>query len=369
MQPTPDPLHPRSIARVVITVLAVVGSLYLVYLLRRPLGYVILATFIAITLSAPVNLLSRHMKRGVAILFTYLGVMMVPVLLGLIVVPPIVTQASKLAEKAPDYAQDVQQYVQDNKRLRDLDEKYDLTSKLEEQAGKLPSKIGDAAGTLSDIGLGLVNSAFALINVLILSIFLVASGRGWLDRFVEWRRPEEAPRIKAVFDRIGRAFANYIGGALLQATIAGVIAYIVMEILGIPFAAPLAVLTFFLDLIPLVGATLGAVIVGIVAAFSGLTTVIIWAVFAIIYQQVENTVIQPQIQKRAVEVHAFVVLVGVLCGATLFGILGALLAIPVIASGQIALREWMAYQEELREAKEAPHDEVPPAATAMAPPA
>jgi predicted PurR-regulated permease PerM len=349
MPPDDSILHPRAIARVVLTVLAVVGSLYLIYLLRKPIGYVILATFLAITLSGPVNVLSRYMKRGFAITLTYLGLMLIPVLLGLIVVPPMVTQATNLADKAPQYARDVRDYVNKNKQLRKLDDKYDITGKINDEATKLPSKIGDAAGTLSSIGLGLVNSAFALVQILILSIFLVSNGRRWLDRFVEWRRPREADRIKLVADRVGRTFGNYIGGALLQATIAGIIAYIVMEILGVPFAAPLAVLTFFLDLIPLVGATIAAVVVAVVTVFSDFPTVtIIWVVFAIVYQQVENTLIQPQIQRRAVEVHAFVVLVGVLCGATLFGIIGALLAIPVIASAQITLREWMAYQQELR---------------------
>lgn len=349
MGPNEHILQPRVIARAVLTVLAVVGALYLVYLLRRPIGYVVLATFIAITLSGPVNVLSRFMKRGFAIALTYLGLLLIPVIMALIVVPPIVTQAGKLADDAPRYARDVRDYVENNEQLRKLDDKYDITGKLEEEAGKLPGKIGDAAGTLSDIGIGLVNSLFALVNVLILSIFLVASGRHWLDRFVEWRRPDEADRIKALADRVGRTFGNYIGGALLQATIAGIVAYIVMSILGVPFAAPLAVLTFFLDLIPLFGATLAAIAVGLVTVFNDFpTATIVWAVFAVIYQQVENNIIQPQIQRRAVEVHPFAVLFGVLCGATLFGVLGALLAIPVIASLQITLREWMAYQEELR---------------------
>ncbi len=358
----PSLLQPRDIARIVLTILAVVGALYIVYLLRKPIGYVVLATFIAITLSAPVNLLARYMKRGAAIAVTYVGVLLIPVLLALIVVPPMVREGTNLAEKAPEYARDVQDYVEKNKRLRELDEKYDITGKIEEEAAKLPAKVGDAASTFADIGVGLVNSAFALINILILSIFLVSSGRRWLDKFVEWRRPRESDRIKLVFDRVGRTFANYIGGALLQATIAAVIAYAVMRILGVPFAAPLAVATFFFDLIPLVGATIGAVLIGLVTLFNDFpTATIIWVVFAIVYQQLENTVIQPQIQRRAVAVHPFAVLFGVLCGATLFGVVGALLAIPVIASGEIALRELMAYQAESRKV-----DEEPPEAAAAA---
>jgi predicted PurR-regulated permease PerM len=358
-------VDPRVVARVVLTVLAVLGGLYVIYLLRKPIGFVVLATFMAITLSGPVNRLSRYMKRGFAIAVTYLVVLMIPLLLALIVVPPFVTQATHLADNAPQYATDVQDYVKKNKRLRELDNKYDITGKLEQEAAKLPAKLGDAAGTLGSIGVSLVNSLFALVNILILSIFLVANGRRWLDRFVEWRRPHEAERIKAVASRVGRTFGAYIGGALLQATIAAIIAYAVMRILGVPFAAPLAVATFFFDLIPLVGATIAAVLVGIVTVLHDFPSVtIIWIVFAIIYQQVENGLIQPQIQRRAVEVHPFAVLFGVLCGATLFGIVGALLAIPVIASGEITLREYFAYKAEL----DAIDDAVPAAATAVRPP-
>ena len=108
-----------------------------------------------------------------------------------------------------------------------------------------------------------------------------------------------------------------------------------------PFRAPLAVLVFLFDLIPLVGATIAAVLVGIVTVFNDFPTVtIIWVIWSIVYQQVENTVIQPRIQARTVQVHPFVVMVSVLFGATLLGVLGALVAIPVAASIQIAAREW-----------------------------
>jgi predicted PurR-regulated permease PerM len=109
----------------------------------------------------------------------------------------------------------------------------------------------------------------------------------------------------------------------------------------VPFAAPLSVLTAFFDLIPLVGATIAAIVVGIVTVFVNFpTATIVWVIWAIVYQQLENNVIQPQIQKRALDIHPFVVLVSVLFGSALFGVAGALLAIPVAASAQIAVLEW-----------------------------
>ncbi len=114
-----------------------------------------------------------------------------------------------------------------------------------------------------------------------------------------------------------------------------------LRILGVPFAAPLSVVVFFFDLIPLVGATIAAIVVGIVTVFANFpTATIVWVIWAIVYQQIENNVIQPQIQKRALDIHPFVVLVSVLFGSALFGVAGALLAIPVAASAQIAVLEW-----------------------------
>jgi len=147
--------------------------------------------------------------------------------------------------------------------------------------------------------------------------------------------------MRNLFERIGNAIGNYVAGALLQATVAGITSWIMLLILGVDYALPLAVVVFALDLIPLVGATLGAIIVGIVTLFSDFPIdTAIWTVYAIVYQQVENNVIQPRIQAKAVQLDPLIVLVSVLFGSTLFGVLGALLAIPVAASIQITIREY-----------------------------
>lgn len=131
----------------------------------------------------------------------------------------------------------------------------------------------------------------------------------------------------------------------MQALIAGVSSYVVLLILGVPFRVPLAVLVGVFDLIPLVGATLAAVLVGIVTALVDFpTATIVWAIWAIVYQQVENNLIQPRIQPRAVDVQPFVVLVAVLFGSTVFGVIGALLAVPLAASMQILIREILRYR-------------------------
>jgi predicted PurR-regulated permease PerM len=340
-------IHPRAVLRVVLVIVGVVLLLYLIYRLRKPISWLIIASFLAIAMSGPVNLLNRYMRRGFAIFLSYLALLAVPVLLGAIFVPPIVNGVNDLATKAPDYAAQARDYVQKNPRLRKLEDDYGVISKLEEEAKKLPSKLGTAANILKDVGVGLVNSIFAGLTILILSIFMVANGRKWLSQAVHTRPPEEAARLERALDRIASAVGNYVGGAIAQATIAGVTSFIVMTILGIPFAGPLAVLVGIADLIPLVGATIAAVIVAIVTVFADFPLdTIIWVVWAVVYQQLENTVIQPQIQRRAVDLNPFGVLVAVLFGSTLFGVIGALLAIPFGAALQIVWLEWREYRRE-----------------------
>jgi predicted PurR-regulated permease PerM len=342
----------RAILRVVVTVVLSVLALYVVYLVRTPIGYILLGAFVAVAASGPVNLLSRKLPRGVAIAIVYLGIVFVPIIIALILVPPAVEQGVNLANKLPGYAQDLNQAFDENPQLKEANEKYDITTKLENVAEKLVSNLGDAAGALVDIGAGVVSSLFALVTILVISMFMIGRGKAWRDAALRHRPPDQARRIRKATDEIADAVGSYIGGALAQATVAGAAAWIM--ILGVPSPLPLALIIALLDLIPLVGATLGAVVVGVVTLFVDFpTTTIIWAVFAIAYQQFENYVVQPRIQSRAVALDPFLVVVAALFGGALLGVIGALLSIPTAAALQIAAREAIEYRRESRRLAEA----------------
>jgi predicted PurR-regulated permease PerM len=350
-------LSARAIARIVLIIVGVLVSLYLLYRLRQPITWLVISIFLAVALSRPVNYLNRYMKRGFAIATVYLGMLSAIVALGLLLIPPIVSQVNDLADNAPRYAEDAREWVQKNKTLRKLEEDYDITQKLEEEAGKLPSKIGGAAGTLSDVGIGIVNRLFALVTILVMTAFLLASGPKWVSDLIAAQPPERGKRMRKVMDDMAAAVSGYVSGALLVSFIDGLLAFIVLTILGVPFAPALAVVMGVMSLIPLVGATIGAVLVGLVTLFNDFPgDTIVWTIWAIVYQQIENSLIQPQVQRRTVQVHPFIVLVSVLFGATLLGILGALLAVPVAASVQILIKDW----REFRRSVELPSDPSPP---------
>jgi predicted PurR-regulated permease PerM len=342
----------RTIVRIVLIVVGVVVSLYLLYRLRKPIGWLLIATFLTVALSAPVNRLNQRMRRGFAITIVYLVLLAVPLLLAAVIVPPLVGQLNRLADNAPQYARDVTDFVRENEKLRNLNEDYNLTQRLEQEAGRLPERLGGAAGTLRDIGFGIVNSVFALVTILVLTAFMLGSGRRWVDQALELQPAWRRERIRRVLDHMANAVGGYVAGALAVAVIAGFLAYIVLTILGVPFRAPLALIVGLFALIPLVGATIAAVLVGIVTLFANFpTATIVWTIWSIVYQQLENHLIQPQIQRRAVDIHPFLVVVAVLFGGTLLGVIGAIVAIPVAASLQIALREYWDYRREMQRAR------------------
>jgi predicted PurR-regulated permease PerM len=339
----------RTVVKVVLIIVAVVLCLYLIYLLRRPITWLFIAMFIAVALSPPVNRLSRHMKRGFAIALVYLSLLGVIVGLTALLVPPVVNEATELADNAPSYVEDVRDYVERNDRLNEINQDYQITDKLEEEAATLPSRIGGAAGVLRDIGFGLVNGIFAFVTIMVLAAFMLSGGPTWRRQALGLMASDRAERMDRILTHMSQAVSGYVTGALVVALIAGTSTFIVLTIIGAPFAAPLAVVAGLFSLVPLVGATIAAVLIGLVTLFSDFPTdTILWAVWAIVYQQIENNLIQPQIQKRTVNVNGFVVLVSVLFGATLLGVLGALVAIPIAASIQIVIRELWTYRRENR---------------------
>jgi predicted PurR-regulated permease PerM len=328
----------RAVAKIILVATAVFAALYFVYLIRTVIGALFIALFLAVALGPAVELLVRRkFPRALAIVTVYFGLFGAVVGLGLLVVPPIVNGVNDFVDNVPGYVDDLRK----SKTFRDYDNKYDITPKLKEQAQNLPQKLGDAVSGLRNVTVGIFGALIQVVTILVMTFFILLDGK----RMMRWAAREmgtqRAQRMERLAEDIYRAVGGYVAGNLLISLIAGLSSYLVMTLLNIPFAVPLAVLMAFLDLIPLVGSAIGGAIIGIAAAIVGFpTTLIIWAVFLIVYQQVENNVLQPVIYKRTVAIHPLLVIVAVLTGGSLLGILGALLAIPVAAALQIVVRDW-----------------------------
>ncbi len=333
----PSQLSTRTVVRVFFTLVALGVLLYILYLIRSVVGLLLIAVFLAVALGPAVDRASRmKLPRPAAILAVFLALFIGIFLLGLIVVPPIVSEVEAFADDVPSYIDD----IRTNDTLRDYDNRYDITQKLEEQASSLPSRLGDAAGALQSVTVGVFSTVLQLVTVLTITFFLLLDGGRIVNFLLAQVRGEQQPRVREVAGDIYNATGGYVAGAMALATAAGLSTYILLTILDVPFAVPLAVLMAFFDLIPLVGSTIGGVLVALVTLFADFPgDTLIWVAFVVIYQQFENSVLQPLVYRKAVNLHPLAVITAILIGSNLLGVLGALVAIPIAAAIQITLKD------------------------------
>ncbi len=361
-----DALTTRQIARILFTVAALSALLYLLVQVRSTLLLLGIAVFLAVALGPAVDFFARRgLPRAGAILVVYLLIFFVFGGVLSLIVPPVVNGATDLSRDIPGYVTD----LRDSKTIRDFDDKYDITTKLQEEADKLPDKIGDAAGALQSIATGVVNAAFQLLTILTMTFFLLLDGRRIANFLITRFGRHREERLRDVAERIYKSTSGYVAGALTITSINGILTFVVLTILGVPFAVPLAVLMSFFGLIPLVGATIGGVIILIVTLFTDFpSATIIYGIFLLLYQQLENNVLQPFIFKRTVNVPPLAVIVAILAGAALLGVVGALIAIPIAAALQIVFKEFYAGQTTVSGTVILPDDLPPPGAPPPADP-
>jgi predicted PurR-regulated permease PerM len=328
----------RDIARAVGVIVIMAAALYLLYRLREVAGLLAVSVFVAVALTPLVALVRRlRVPRALAILIVYVGILAGMFGVGLVVVPPVAEGVDGLARAAPGYVTRLER----SPLVRRYDRRYGITATLSSQASRLPSVLNGAAGDLESVTVGVFRRLFELITVLTIAFFLLLDGPRVADFGFRTLAPERERRARALADDAARAVGGYVAGASAIAALAGLVSFGMMTALGLPFAIPLSVLMAFLALIPLVGSAIGAVPIALVAALHSFpTALIVWVVFFVVYQQVESRVLGPWVYRRTVELHPLLAIIAVLAGASLQGILGALLAIPVAAIVQILIREW-----------------------------
>lgn len=325
-------------ARNVLAATAVLAALYVLWLVRDVVLLAVLALFVAVALSGPVGFVERVLRlpRAGAIALVYVALLAALAGIGLVVVPPLVDEIESFARHVPSYVRE----LQDSETVRRWDEEYGLVGKLESQAGRLPDLLSTAASELETVTIGAFERIAELIAILAVAFLLLLDAPRTLAWVYRRFTPEHEDQARRLAAQAAQAVGGYCAGVFAVASLAGLVSFVVMEALGIPFSVPLAVLMAFFALLPLVGSAVGALIIAVVAAFEGPGTAIAWLAFFAVYQQLETHVLGPFVYRRTVAMRPVLVIVSVLAGASLLGILGALLAIPAAATIQIVVQEW-----------------------------
>ena len=349
-------IQTRSVARAaVVTLVVLAGAALLLFVLREAhttLRWVVTAIFLALALDPAVGLVQRAkvqdhgLPRWISILIVFVALGVFMYFLVLHVIPPIVREVEALGKHLPGYVKDFENWANNSEQFRELNDKYDLTQTLSSETSKLPSTLGAAAGEVEVLTVKLIAELFAAITILAMTFFLLLDGRRHADAVLRRLPPQGAERTRRVVYRIADIVRAYVSVNRLLAAAAGVFTWLVLELLGVELAVPLGVLVAFMDLVPLIGFTVGGFLVAIICMVTSLWAGVVWLVLFLVYQQLQDRVIQPLMYANAVRVPPFVGIVAVLVGASVAGILGALLAIPVAASLGVVLDEFVKAREE-----------------------
>ena len=334
------PMSSRSPFRIAFTASLGVATAYglvnALIAVRAVLVLLLFAAFLAIGLDPAVQGLERRgRRRGPAVGAVVLGVLLAFAGFALAIVPPIVEQAQSFVERAPDYLRE----LEDNDRVAELDERYGLLDRARTVVEDPASLGGALVGGVLGVGKVVFSAFFSALAVLVLTLYFLASLPSIKATAYRMVPRSRRARVGLLTDEILTRVGGYVAGALTIASASGLATFALLTVLGVDFPLALALLVALAGLVPLVGATLAATVVVVVALFTSVQAGIVCAVFYLVYQQVENYVLYPRIMKRSVDVSPVGTVVAVLVGGSLLGVLGALLAIPTAAAVQLVLKE------------------------------
>ena len=334
----PNPVPVRTIAVTIGMVLTTLVGLYLVTTLARIEALLLIGAFFATVLTPPVNWVQRrlHLRRTLSTLVVYLVLFAAVVGMLYLFIRPLVNEVQQFADDLPTFVSDARA---GKGTVGKLVRRYKVDEWVDKNKSKIQQGITRVGTGAISVVRGVAVAVALLLTTLVLSFMMILYGPDMLTGATGMLSPPNQERVRAVGRDCAKAITGYVFGNLAISFIAGAVTYFSLLGLGVPFAGVLGLWVGFADLIPLVGATLGAIPTIGVAFLHSVTAGIVMVVVFIVYQQFENHVLQPVIMNKTVKLNQLFVLVAALAGVELFGLVGALLAIPAAGVIQVIVRD------------------------------
>jgi predicted PurR-regulated permease PerM len=304
---------------------------------------VVVAMFLAAGLNPIVEYFMGHgLRRPWALLVVIAGVLLAIGLFIVAIVPVVTDQITTITDNAPGWLDQ----LSNNKQIRDLDDQYDIVQKAKDYVSS-----GDLAATVFggalSVGLKVLSLLGNVFVVVVLTLYFLAALPKIKKAMYQLAPASRRDRVSKLGDQIVRSVGGYVSGAFIIALLAGVSTLVFLVIIGLSeYAVALALVVALLDVIPMIGATLGAIIVCAIAFATDLKMGVAAVIFYVAYQQIENYIIYPRVMSRSVEIPGAMTVIAALIGAALLGVVGALLAIPTAAAVLLLVREvWVRRQD------------------------
>ena len=335
--------RPRAVLSIIGVVLAVAIVLQVLWVTRDILIWVLIALFLAMALNPAVEaLVRRGLRRAPAVGVVFVLALGAIAALSATLIPTLVGEVNDFADAVPGYVDDL---TRGEGPLGFLERDYQIVERIREaieQSGV--SGVLGLSSTALSVTASVVNAVVAILTITFLTLFMLLEGPAWVERIYGLLPEQTQPRWRKVGGDVYRTVGGYVTGNLAISLVAGVTSTAVLLILDVQYAVALGLLVAILDLIPLAGATIAAILVSTVGFLDSTRTGIILLIFFLAYQQFENHVLQPLVYGRTVRLSPLVVLVAVLMGAELAGVVGALGAIPIAGTIQVVIRDWLEHR-------------------------
>ena len=351
----------RTFVRFWLVVVGLGLAVFLLYNARIALIILGTAFFLAIALNSPVSRIAKKLPGKSRVGATAIAYVAVILLLGIIVfmvIPPIVQQTAKFAQNVPSF---VDNATQSWYGLRGLIDQYNLQPQVDSGLNSIKDS---AAGWASNVGQSVISGIGSIFNfiaaafiVLVLTFLMLIEGPMWMERI--WGMYNKKARMvthKRIVSRVYGVINGYVTGQLtvsaIGATLAGLTVFIISLIFKeVPasLAMPTAAIYFTFSLIPMFGSTIAGVLITALLAFNSIPAAIVYIIYFVIYQQIENNFVAPHIQARKIELSALAILVSITIGLYMFGIVGGIIAIPIAGTLRILLEEYLDYAKKERE--------------------
>ena len=345
----------RTILRVILFVVVFFIGLKAIQHASHALVLIFTAFFLALALNAPVHWIATHMpgkKRGNRNIATAISFLLVILfLVGFLasVVPPLVRQTNNFVSSVPGLVRDMRNPDSSTGKFI---ERYKLQDEIDTVADKASEKISSVSGSLVDVAGNVASSLVSILTVIVLTYMMLLEGPRWIHFSKRLIPDEKEEHIDELIRKMYKVVKGYVNGQVLLATIASVCILPILLILGVSYPFALMLLIFICGLIPLVGHTIGAVTVSLVALFNSPVTALIVFVYYITYQQIENYAVQPKIQSNSTDLSPLLVFASVIIGVSFNGLLGGLVAIPVAGCARILVLDYLKRKQMLEPHKE-----------------
>jgi predicted PurR-regulated permease PerM len=334
-------VSPRTVWTVGLNVLGLLALLMMVRAASGVLSWVLVSLFLALAAHPLVAWLERRgLRHGLAVALVFIASMSLVVTLVRTFVPMMVEQARALLEAAPGYLSS----LRDVGWLKDLDAHYGLFDRIDME---LRNRMVGAARPMLSIVTGVLHYLAAFITIMVLAAFFLAFGRDLFDKALLWVPPVQREHTRQLASRMNRTVGRYVAGSFLISFIGGVVTAVALFVLDVPYFLPLGLAMAVLGLIPFIGAFVGGVLmVGTTFASAGTRAGFIALAVFLIYQQVENHLLQPFIQRKTLRMNPLLIALAMLVGTAFAGILGALLALPVAGAVQVVAQDRLVRRQE-----------------------